>query len=385
MRIVQVVPRDFRHAQDGGRIKTNALATALAACGELHVVDFGKHTQPGTPLQIERALPFGGSARFHCVAEAARARGVPPWLFRSAGRVRHAVGRAVIREIAADLVVADDMSYAEYVLGLPGVRRIVHTHNVESILHRELAAKSGKRRLLRRAAHYQDIERRLLPRGEAVWAVSDTDADYYRALGCRQVAVTPNIVPNSAFEPAAADGEPGLAFYFGSLWWGPNRDAAVRLAEIAARLSPLRPAYRYRVGGRGATAELEARLQQAGRHGLSVLGFVPSLKDEARRCAAIVIPIEWGGGTKIKTIEALALAKPVLTTPQGAEGLDLVDGEHALVRPLGVAFDQALVELLDHPERYREMAWRGREYVWRRFSQAALERAVAAAVGALHR
>lgn len=76
------------------------------------------------------------------------------------------------------------------------------------------------------------------------------------------------------------------------------------------------------------------------------------------------------------SVPVLAYAKPLVTTPVGAEGLELVDGEHALIRELGPAFDEAVAAVALGPARFQAMAGRGRELAWRRFSQGALTRII---------
>ena len=132
------------------------------------------------------------------------------------------------------------------------------------------------------------------------------------------------------------------------------------------------------------SAQPQRRGAEAGRAGdggsdppgLRRLGFVEDLQALARDCAVVAIPLTSGGGTKLKTIEALAMGKPVVTTAEGAAGLDLVDGRHVLIRDIGPAFDEAMIEVALHPQRYLELAREGQAWVRERFSQAAVDRIV---------
>jgi glycosyltransferase involved in cell wall biosynthesis len=75
-----------------------------------------------------------------------------------------------------------------------------------------------------------------------------------------------------------------------------------------------------------------------------------------------------GGGTKLKTIEALAMERPLVGTPKGVAGIDVVDGVHALVRDRDESFADAVIELLNHPDRRAEIGAASRdlakEYSW---------------------
>jgi GT2 family glycosyltransferase len=74
-----------------------------------------------------------------------------------------------------------------------------------------------------------------------------------------------------------------------------------------------------------------------------------------------IAPLRFGAGVKGKIAEALACGLPVVTTTIGAEGMDLVDGEHALVADAPRAFADAVVALHADDELWEHVAARGRE------------------------
>jgi glycosyltransferase involved in cell wall biosynthesis len=60
-------------------------------------------------------------------------------------------------------------------------------------------------------------------------------------------------------------------------------------------------------------------------------GFVDDLGAALGEYDVMVAPIRFGGGTKLKVLDAMAHCIPLVTTPVGAEGLSLVHGEHAWI------------------------------------------------------
>ena len=66
------------------------------------------------------------------------------------------------------------------------------------------------------------------------------------------------------------------------------------------------------------------------------------------------------------------MGKPLVTTAVGAEGIAIEDGVHALVRAPGAEFDAALLAVARDPAAYMDIARRGRELAWARYSQSAL-------------
>ena len=79
-------------------------------------------------------------------------------------------------------------------------------------------------------------------------------------------------------------------------------------------------------------------------------GCVGALGRQLGRCCMFVAPLRFGGGTKRKVIGAMAVGVAVVTTRIGAEGLGIVDGEHAGVAHDAGGFAAAVLRMLEKPE-----------------------------------
>ncbi|MCH9736486.1 MAG: glycosyltransferase family 4 protein [Actinomycetia bacterium] len=75
-----------------------------------------------------------------------------------------------------------------------------------------------------------------------------------------------------------------------------------------------------RVIGRQAGSEVLA-LADEFPDSVSVDGYVPSLAEALGAAAALVNPLRFGSGVKLKVIESLSRSLPVVSTPVGAEGI----------------------------------------------------------------
>lgn len=100
------------------------------------------------------------------------------------------------------------------------------------------------------------------------------------------------------------------------------------------------------------------------------VGYVEDIRPYVDTSAVFVAPIKSGGGTKLKVLNALAMAKPVVTTSVGAEGIEAKDGEHIAIADDAPTFARKVVELLRNPERATRMGKNGRDlildkYDWR--------------------
>jgi polysaccharide biosynthesis protein PslH len=70
----------------------------------------------------------------------------------------------------------------------------------------------------------------------------------------------------------------------------------------------------------------------------------------------MVVPLRIGGGTRLKIFEALAAEVPVVSTHVGAEGLALENGRHILLADQPAEFAEAVLQLLENPDKGRQIA-----------------------------
>lgn len=190
-----------------------------------------------------------------------------------------------------------------------------------------------------------------------VFVCSEGDERYLQRLGVRHAYTIPNAV-EVPLEPQSSKAS-GRLLFLGSLDYRPNAEAAEYL------ISQIWPLIQ-----RG---EPKAELWIAGRApehvggfnrpppGVRFLGFVSDLDRLYGEIAVVVCPLLVGGGTRVKLVEAAALAKPMVSTTVGAEGLRFEDDAEILLRDEPRAFSEACVSLLRDSNRASRLglgAWR---------------------------
>jgi glycosyltransferase involved in cell wall biosynthesis len=116
-----------------------------------------------------------------------------------------------------------------------------------------------------------------------------------------------------------------------------------------------------------------------------IAGHVPEIEPVFDRSRVLVAPLRYGAGLKGKIGQSLAYGLPLVTTAVGAEGMDLVDGEHALLAEEPAAFADAVVRLYEDPVLWARLAAAGRRHVDARFGPAAVRDRLAAALAAATR
>ena len=118
--------------------------------------------------------------------------------------------------------------------------------------------------------------------------------------------------------------------------------------------------------------------------GVEVAAPITSLRSLLRRATVAVAPKRFGAETARGLLEAMAAGVPVITTPEGLNGLPLRHGREVYVEASPTGFSERLIELLQKPMLREVMAGRGRAFIRLNYSSAAaasrLSHVIAAAV-----
>lgn len=79
---------------------------------------------------------------------------------------------------------------------------------------------------------------------------------------------------------------------------------------------------------------------------ITLAGYVEDIKSLIALSTVAIAPLQSGGGTRLKILEAMAIGTPVVATSKGAEGLDAKNGEHLLVTDEPKMFASHVINLL---------------------------------------
>ena len=303
-------------------------------------------------------------------------------LFSFQSYERHAFRRPALQAALDDLIAREafDVLQIESVL-LGGYRlpaeipTVLDEHNIEYDVLTRTARSSGN---VARRAYSLVNAAKLRREEEGLWrsvdgcaVPSERDAAIVRAAAPEtHTAVVPNGVDTSFFLPRRPVGDERSILFFGALNYHPNVDALEFFAgQIMPRIRDLVPA-RLTVVGMGASPRIHA----LGRDDIEIVGKVADVRPVLDDAAVVVAPLRFGGGTRLKILEAMAMARPVVSTTVGAEGISARDGEHLLIADTPEAFATAVARLLDDPSLRRAIGEAGRRLVeqhsdWRQSSE----------------
>jgi len=323
--------------------------TALEALGCAVVT--ARITPARQAARIGLALAGGGAASLHAFRD-----------FRITRQIaaRGPFDLALAVSTAACLLLPED-------LRTPLVLDMV---DVDSAKWEELAGRTGdplRRWLLRREA-------RLVRRAERAWAkralrvlfAAEREAVLFAARE-PDLAAKAEVVPNGVdlhwFHPAHRFADPcgprlrpRIAF-IGRMDYPPNVEAAVRLVRgVLPRLQAA--AIDAEVHLVGASPARAVRALAGPR--VRVWGRVPDTRPFLAHADAVAVPLALARGVQNKLLEAMGMGRPVVASPQAAEGLPRPARAGIRVADGDDAFSAALADLIRHPMRAAQLGRRAR-------------------------
>ncbi len=340
----------------GGAMRSASLLNFLAGRYAVDMIVFREpraadpreHLPPGLVRRLH-VIDLPPHAR-HPLARAARnagrlARRVPPLMDRFAGFGPQIA--AATRGQRYEVAIVEHFWCAPYWEQVAAVSdsTSLDLHNIESVLHARCAqAGSGAQAVAHRA--FQNVCRKLeekwLPRFTHLLAASEPDADLLRTLSPgSNVLVYPNSLP---CVPPPVRREEDVIVFSGNLEYHPNV-AAVRYFRdrIWPSLRTQWPGLTWRLIGKNPHAVAKFI---SGDPRIELVGPVADALPELARAKVAIVPLLAGSGTRVKILEAWAAGVPVVSTPLGAEGLPIQNGQHLLLAEGAAGFQDAVSSLL---------------------------------------
>lgn len=267
-----------------------------------------------------------------------------------------------------DIVQIEHGSMGMYLDALPArlrKRSVWALHDIDFDKFRRIAYIERKRHAKLRAWIHAIMMRRWQPRFANFFGlcVTMSDADRRLLLSANKslrVEVSANGVDTNHYRPLPDEGDTAELLFIGNMGYEPNVDAAIYFCHEVLPLirREIADTRLWIVGINPATS-----VRRLEGNGVFVTGGVPDVIPYYKRSKVCVVPLRAGSGTRLKVLEAMALARPVVSTSIGCEGLDLVGGEHILIADDSKLFAEQAVRLLKRNELRARIAAKAREFV----------------------
>ena len=153
--------------------------------------------------------------------------------------------------------------------------------------------------------------------------------------------------------------------FIGNMDYRPNQDAMYYFCkEIFPEIKKRNGLINLWIVGKNTSADIFALATDS----IFVTGRVDDVHPFYEKTHISVIPLRAGGGTRLKSLESMALGRPVISTTVGCEGLQVVDGEHLFIADNPEVFFQRIQQLFDDPKLYSRIVTNARDFVETRYS-----------------
>ena len=167
--------------------------------------------------------------------------------------------------------------------------------------------------------------------------------------------------PGIAIErPFAFIHQPMSLFHIGSMEWQANEQGVMWfLNKVWPLVLSAQPNAKFHLAGKG----LSKRDPRFFQSGIVNHGEVSNAEDFMHEHGVMIVPIQAGSGIRIKTLEAMALGVPIVSTSIGAQGLTVMDDVEIKIADEPKEFAAAICTLLSSPAKSQEMTTQARKYV----------------------
>jgi polysaccharide biosynthesis protein PslH len=258
---------------------------------------------------------------------------------------------------------------AHYVEACGKVPAVMDTLDVAlvGVLRRAMSARRiwGKAYYLVQWLFWVRYESLYFPKFAKILTVTQQDAAALKMVMPDLDVYADAIAVDIAAAPETTKGPARKIGFLASFNHQPNVDAALYFErEVFPLIRKQRGDAEFVVAGKNPPAPLLGK--QDG--GVSCLGFVENVSTFYGSVDMVVAPIRFGGGIKLKVLEAMACGKAVVTTSVGAEGIAESDEDSLVIADNPEDFAGAVLALLADQARRRDLGDRARQLIERRFS-----------------
>lgn len=240
-----------------------------------------------------------------------------------------------------------------------GVKQIYGSENVEYLIYKEYV-KNSVPFYLKPFYSYQvkriEAEEKFIASlANVVITVSEEDRSIFETIAKSQVRVIDNGIDINTIQPVKIKNAKTLLFV-GNFSYFPNIEAAENFySNTFSHLTGVRLV----VVGKGAKEKLSFVKDK----NVQIHNFVPDLKDVYEKSDIFVFPIQFGGGTNFKLLEAMAYGLPIVGFGDKIKSIKGILGDDYISVRSYQEMRDAIVELLGDEKRRLELSKRGRKII----------------------
>jgi glycosyltransferase involved in cell wall biosynthesis len=362
MKILQVCSKIPYPSKDGGSIAMNTLTEGLIECGnQVTVLAMSTHKSFIKPEELDHHYQKKTAFQTVFIDTAIKPLAAFVNLF---SQKSYNISRFYSKEFEKtldnlltkenfDIVQLETLwvtPYVETIRKKTKAKIVYRSHNVEYIIWERLAAIAEnplkKIYLQLLAGRLKKYEVDMLNKYDAIACITELDINIFKKLGCSVPMIhTPFGIPLANYQPEQISIEFPSIFHIGAMDWMPNEEAIKWfLKKIWPTIHTKFPNLNLYLAGRNMPVWLlELKIKN-----VIVVGEVADQVAFMNSKSIMIVPLQSGGGMRVKIIEGMALAKTVISTSIGAEGIAYEDQINILLADTETEFEQAIENCINN-------------------------------------
>ena len=279
---------------------------------------------------------------------------------------------SILKEKEFDVIQLESIFLGDYISTIKKhskAKIIVRTHNAEHLIwERMLANESNfiKRKYLSlQTTRLKNFEKKVLESVDAIVPITEIDKNYFENWGlCKKYHVSPTGIQLQQYHVNHTTELPDSVFHFGSMDWMPNEEAVLWfINNVWEKVLAKIPHAKFYVIGRG----MSVKMLTLTKPNVVVIGKIQNPEKVYHHYSVMVVPLLSGSGMRIKMIEGMAYAKPIVSTTIGAEGIAVTQNKNCLLADDATDFANAVIDILLNNEKRNALQKEARNFIEQNF------------------
>lgn len=254
-----------------------------------------------------------------------------------------------------DTIIASQTIMAPYARNHRGIPRILEEAEVGVFIQKAQNSPGllGKFRHSLTWHKYRLYLKKLFRDFDKITVVSQKEQSHVLPLArdAEQVEIIPNGVMVKDYENIIPNPTPNTLIFTGSFRYFANYEAIMWfINKVFPLIQTQIPNIRLIVTGDPAGKSLSDNPQ------ILQTGAVSDVREWIASSWVAIAPMQTGGGTRLKILEAMALRTPVVATSKGAEGLEAISPIHLMIADSPEDFASAVIQICQNSALHKSIA-----------------------------
>ena len=198
--------------------------------------------------------------------------------------------------------------------------------------------------------------------------ISQADKNYIEQFaGKSNIKIIGNGVDTEFYKPIDFPKQNKICFV-GSMQYIPNSEAAIYFAtKVFPLVKKEIPDAKFKIIGANPRKDLFDAVKEI--NGIEITGRVDDVREYMKDCKVSVCPVKIAGGIQNKILEAMSMGIPVVTTPEGAEGINASE-DILSVANSNEEYVQKVIQIMQDESLRKKIGHNSRNFVLNNFSWA---------------